>query len=85
MFHINSCQGGGPLDPLRKGGEGQHGEPTARRAGAPRANGRRAHVFSARNAVRPVCKPVQAESEIASAERRVKALCASCASLRPYG
>ena len=30
--------------------------------------------FSARNAVRPVCKPVQAESEIASAEGRVKPL-----------
>ena len=36
----------------------------------------RAHYtrFSARNAVRPVCKPVQAESEIAYAERRVKPL-----------
>ena len=30
--------------------------------------------FSVRNAVRPVCKPVQAESEIASAEGRVKPL-----------
>ena len=30
--------------------------------------------FSARNAVRTVCKPVQAESEIASAEGRVKPL-----------
>ena len=30
--------------------------------------------FSARNVVRPVCKPVQAESEIAYAERRVKPL-----------
>ena len=30
--------------------------------------------FSARNVVRPVYKPVQAESEIASAERRVKPL-----------
>ena len=31
----------GPVDPL-KGGEGQHGEATARRGGAPGANGRRA-------------------------------------------
>ena len=30
--------------------------------------------FSARNAVRPVCKHVQAESEIASAKGRVKPL-----------
>ena len=30
--------------------------------------------FSARNVVRPVCKPVQSESEIAYAERRVKPL-----------
>ena len=30
--------------------------------------------FSARNAVRPVCKPVQTESEIASAKGRVKPL-----------
>ena len=30
--------------------------------------------FSARNVVRPVCKTVQAESEIAYAERRVKPL-----------
>ena len=30
--------------------------------------------FSARNAVLPVCKSVQAESEIASAEGRVKPL-----------
>ena len=30
--------------------------------------------FSARNAVRPVCNPVQEESEIASAKGRVKPL-----------
>ena len=39
-------------------------------------NEERAHYtrFSARNAVRPVCNPVQAESEIASAKGRVKPL-----------
>ena len=36
MFHINSCQGEAP-GPLEKGGEGQHGEATARRRGARRA------------------------------------------------
>ena len=35
---------------------------------------RRMWQISARNSVRPVCKPVQAESEIAFAERRVKPL-----------
>ena len=39
-------------------------------------NEEKAHYsrFSARNAVRPVCKTVQEESEIASAEAWVKAL-----------
>ena len=39
-------------------------------------NEEKAHYtrFSARNAVRPVCKPVQAESEIAYAKGRVKPL-----------